>query len=1022
MLKLLCGPSGSGKSTEITSLIRRDIESGIRCYLLVPEQQAYISERDLYANLPKNAGLYFQIVNFSGLCREVSKKFGGLTQQSADQLSRSVFMWETIRRLSGTFKQYNRMTGNDLPFAETMLTEIEELQNNGIDSTMLENAAASLPADSPLAKKLSDLAAIQATYLMLLGEHFGGNSTDQLLLLANVLKNNDFFAGSNFYIDSFSSFTMPEYAVLTQIISQCASVTIGLCIDSLTGHPAIHFRGIYETAKRLKKCADLADSPVFEQDLSAKNNQRPKALRILERDLWRFEQSRQELLTESEKEVVSLSSCPNVYEEAQTAALNILDLIGQGMHFGDIVVYMRNPDSYRGILDAALERYRIPYFFSERTELSSKPLARVLLSALRAVSKNFRLQDVVSLAKTGLCGVNDREIALFEDYCETWHINGSRFCEEIWNMNPDGLVTDRTPRTDEILETANRVRAIIIKPLQALLADFRQSSLLPDRCRAIYDYLNRIQIAKQLSTLAEEELKLGQIREAGESLRLYRLVEDSLVKLCQLLPDASVTVEEMLSLLEIVFSHSDLGSVPGIQDCVTIGSAATIRAENVQAAFLLGLCEGEFPQSVAEHGILSEQEKETLKGLGIDLQFDLGTKSAEELFYVYRAVTKPKQKLFLSYPVLGASGEPKTRSMAMRRVSFLLQKEPKDVDLRFLRENAEKTEPEQTRSAPLQPGSSLYLSKSKINTFTRCPYSYFSQYTLNLRGQKDSATTSADDGNFLHHIFQKVLEKAVQEDGSLSIPGSDEELELLVSEIVMEYLKNLFPMPLMEMDMRLIHLFARLQALSVIMLKSIFAEITQEGFAPRFFEEKLGGKTIPYPVITLSDQSKVYLTGKIDRVDLSQKGNRVFVRIVDYKTGSTSFNLSKVASGADMQLIIYLYAATQMDRVHCIPAAAHYLSKAKKGDKLSAMRSGFILDDAELLQSMGIDKSEESTFAGLELLSMEQITEMMGQVEENVRQIATDILSGRAEKTPSEDACKYCNLQKNCALAIKKKF
>ena len=65
MLKLICGPSGSGKTELLTDLIRTDILNRTRCFLLVPEQQAYISERDLPGQLPQNAGLYFKIVNFS---------------------------------------------------------------------------------------------------------------------------------------------------------------------------------------------------------------------------------------------------------------------------------------------------------------------------------------------------------------------------------------------------------------------------------------------------------------------------------------------------------------------------------------------------------------------------------------------------------------------------------------------------------------------------------------------------------------------------------------------------------------------------------------------------------------------------------------------------------------------------------------------------------------------------------------------------------------------------------------------
>ena len=84
MLKLICGPSGSGKTKFITEAIRADVAAGKRCFLLVPEQQAYISERDLPALLPKNAGLFFEIVNFSRLADTVFSQYGGVTQKSID--------------------------------------------------------------------------------------------------------------------------------------------------------------------------------------------------------------------------------------------------------------------------------------------------------------------------------------------------------------------------------------------------------------------------------------------------------------------------------------------------------------------------------------------------------------------------------------------------------------------------------------------------------------------------------------------------------------------------------------------------------------------------------------------------------------------------------------------------------------------------------------------------------------------------------------------------------------------------
>ena len=120
MLKLIYGPSGAGKTNALIDMIRSDIENGIRCYLLLPEQQGYIGERDLPAALPQNAGLYFEVTNFSGLCEDVFRTYGGLTKSSVDQGLCMLLMWNTLRTLSPMFKQYRSATYADSTLAELM--------------------------------------------------------------------------------------------------------------------------------------------------------------------------------------------------------------------------------------------------------------------------------------------------------------------------------------------------------------------------------------------------------------------------------------------------------------------------------------------------------------------------------------------------------------------------------------------------------------------------------------------------------------------------------------------------------------------------------------------------------------------------------------------------------------------------------------------------------------------------------------------------------------------------------------
>ena len=127
MLKLIYGTSGTGKSERIFELILQDIALGRKCYLLVPEQQAYISERDLSRRLPSNAGLYFEIVNFSKLADDVFRKHGGAAQISSGNGSRAVIVWETLRQLAPALQQYGKSRPDAAMTAE-MLATLQELQ------------------------------------------------------------------------------------------------------------------------------------------------------------------------------------------------------------------------------------------------------------------------------------------------------------------------------------------------------------------------------------------------------------------------------------------------------------------------------------------------------------------------------------------------------------------------------------------------------------------------------------------------------------------------------------------------------------------------------------------------------------------------------------------------------------------------------------------------------------------------------------------------------------------------------
>lgn len=1023
MLNLICGPSGSGKTQLLLDRISKDIQNNRRCFLLVPEQQAYISERDFPSLLPPNAGLYFEIVHFSGLAEDVFRQYGGVTQSNINSGFRSLLMWDTLRTVAPLLKCYGQSAQNDSTLTELFLQTLSELHANGITGEFLEDAAQKLPVNSPLQKKLMDLALIDSVFRQKIKDCFGNDPEDKLIRLSEKLKQHSYFQNANIYIDSFTSFTEQEYGVLRQILRQADSVTVSLCVDGFASKLP-HFETVIQTYKRLQKLASEVNIDIEKTELFAKSTEKSADLRLIERDLWRFDAPIKKLEKDENKEPsVVLLRCNNLYEESEATALNILDLTQRGVRYGDIAVVVRDTENYRGVLDAAMERHGIPYFISERTDFSSKPLFRLILSALKAICHYYPAQEIMTLIKTGLAGVEIRDISLFEEYCETWKISGSRFLDDVWSMNPDGLTTERSARAEEILKSANDVRRAVMEPLSRLAIELKASARLQDKCAALYRYMMTLQVSQKLCAQAKDEMQSGRRREAGEALRLYELLCETLTTLCKLLPETEMTTEEFSMALNLLFSGTDLGSVPNLHDCVMIGSASTFRVEKVRAAFLMGLCEGEFPKAISDDGILSEREKEELSLLGLTIHSREKTRFSEELLYVYRAMTKPRERLFLSTVAGDPDGSARTPSLAFNRVALLLDQKPQKFDLaeiRAIQQAKDEDIKESDLRLPAMPsGSTLRLSQSKIKSFVLCPYSYYSTYSLKLREQKTATPSYADDGTFLHYVFEKFLSSALREDGTLALPP-EEDTEAIADSIITAYLEEICPMGLLHLSGRLLHLYTRLRKLALLMLGDMIAELRFCQFIPTRFEQVIGAageNGLPSVKLTLKDGSCVILSGVIDRVDLYKTDDKIYIRVVDYKAGEHKFALADIATGMDIQLILYLFAMLSSDPDQYAVGGAEYLYTATAKGKTEIFRSGLILEDEQI--ETALDSSPDKHFSKKLIgQSKEEINGLISEMKQAVLDVAQRILSGEAQKTPSKDACRFCAVADHCEKAF----
>ncbi len=227
-------------------------------------------------------------------------------------------------------------------------------------------------------------------------------------------------------------------------------------------------------------------------------------------------------------------------------------------------------------------------------------------------------------------------------------------------------------------------------------------------------------------------------------------------------------------------------------------------------------------------------------------------------------------------------------------------------------------------------------------------------------------------------------------------------------------------------------------------------ELQKGDFAPLAFELGFGsGKDLP-PITFEAGGVTVSLSGFVDRVDGWEKDGRLYLRVVDYKTGRKSFDWSDVWNGMGLQMLVYLDALTKeggpLFGKELVPAGVLYIpardaivsgppdmSDAEIEKELGKQlrRKGVVLDDPDVLDAMEhleegegyrylpLKVSRTGAITGEELVSAEKLGKLGRHVEKTLRELAGEMANGAINADPfwrgeQKNACLYCDYAPAC--------
>ena len=1087
MLKLILGRAKSGKTAMVMDAIRRRVaEERENTLLLIPEQYSHEAETELLRVCGDRLCLYAEVLSFSRLALRVEAELGGSGPAALDKggrllcLARAVDAVGSRLRVCGSARRQTAMQ-------EKLLEAIDECKAGCISPEALERFAGDGDAvpeagrTDALREKLGDLALVYGAYEAIAAQS-GLDPMDRLTLLAERLPQSRYARGC-WFIDGFTDFTAQEQRVIEALLRSGAEVTVCLTAEGLEESHEI-FEPSRRAAVRLLRLAEALGCPTETLRVPASEGESPMAL--LERKLFSFDRAELDA-----KGKISVVCAPDVSAEAEAAAARCLALVREtGCRWRDIAVAARDYETYRAALESIFPHYGIPLYSARKSALGEKPLIALIRAAYDTVTGGWEFDDIFTYLKTGLAGLDRAECDELENYAFLWSLRGSAWTKpEDWGLHPEGFSGEYTDAVREKLRRINALRRRAAAPLTVLAEASAAAKTAEGQAKALAAFFEALRLPERLEAHAAALKAAGMTQTAAEYAQLWEIIAGALEQAAAILGDAEMDAECFGKLFCRMLTAYDVGSIPLSLDRVSAGDMDRMRRRHIRHLIVLGCDSGALPRAAEETGIFSDDDRETLKAAGLELGSTGEDRLDREFALIYNCFTLPEETLTLSWSLSAGEGGRAMPAFAVNRVMALFGLEPETPDPDRCRACAEAPALELAaaavnapRALPLRAAALSYftaggreaelqrlsaaarlsrgrlsrsavralygetprLSASRLEKLSGCRFAYFLQYGLKAKPRQALEFSPPEYGSFLHYVLERTA-RALSESGGFA-KATEEQVCALCDEYVSDYVRERLN-DFREKSPRFVYLFRRLIRDVRAVVCDMVRELAKGDFVPLDFELDFGdGKNFP-PLRLGEGEESLILTGIADRVDGFVHDGKLYVRVVDYKTGYKKFSLSDVWYGMGLQMLLYLFALQRSGEARygreIVPAGVLYVpardalvsaradmtAEEILAEKAKARRrSGLLLAEEDVLRAMERGESpqylpvklnKDGSFAETGLATAERLGLLSRHIDETLQALAKELRSGSVAADPwfrsqTESACRFCDYAAAC--------
>ena len=1112
-LRFYFGPSGSGKSHRIYEEImqRAAQEPGRNFLIIVPDQFTMQTQKDLVMRSDRGGILNIDVLSFGRLSHRILEEVGTKEMPVLDDTGKSL----VLQKIAADLKEQLPAMGSLLHkqgYIHEVKSAISEFMQYGISTQDMDKLIASAEKRGALAMKLRDLKTLYRGFQDYIRDHF--ITTEETLdVLRRSLVKSKILPDSVVVFDGFTGFTPIQNRLIQELMRVCeetiVTVTIGEEEDpyQMDGEQKL-FHLSKKTVADLVKLAAEAEvtrgEDVFVKGGPNRFTEAP-ALCYLEQNLFRYQY---EPYTEKQHEIHMFEAL-SPREEVHQTALYIRKLIREeGLTYRDIAVVIGDLEGYASYVETEFGQLEIPCFLDRTRGIVLNPMIEYIKSALQLYIRDFSYDTVFHFLRSGMADISREEIDELENYVIRTGARGYRTYSRLFTRRTEemqqGSGQEDTERAEETLERLNRSRQQFADTVEILhMAPRAKAGEYVDH---LYDFLEQNQVQQKLLNYQQQFEQEGDLAKAREYAQIYRLVMDLLDQIYELLGKEEISLQEFADILEAGFGEITVGTIPQNVDRIVVGDMERTRLKQVKVLFFLGVNDGNIPKNASKGGIISDMDREFLIESGTEMAPSPRQQMYIQRLYLYLNMTKPSERLYLSYAKVNSDGKgirPSYLIDTVRKLfpqlaveypqnrSRLEQIEGRQEGARYLaeelREYADGTLREEERQdfylmyrayetdpegrdrltaaafrrykesglsrivARALYGRQLENSVSRLETYAACACRHFLQYGLSLQEREEFGFEVSDMGNVYHAVLENFAGK-LAESGRTWWDFDENFATQAIKEAVEGYAAT-YGETVLYSSARNEYAITRMSRILTRTVLTLQQHLKQGSFQPDDYELSFRfAEDLDSIHVDLSEEEKMHLQGRIDRIDVSEDAEHVYVKVIDYKSGNKKFDLAALYYGLQLQLVVYMNAAMELEsRKHpdkeIVPAALLYyhiddptietpveLTQEQINEEiLTKLRmNGVVNSDPAVVERLDrflqdkskvipVEKKKDGSFSARSgILSREELHVVSAYVDTKIRQIGREILDGKIAANPyekgNEEACTYCAYKKVCGF------